>query len=126
VRALSLVTTAPVRLGDTLLPEGAHLLILFASANDDETVFECPRQFDATRTNIRKSMTFGAGVHLCLGVSLARMQLLVAAKQTAKRLKGLSLAIPIEEIRYIPNAALLAMERLPLVFTAPSNDGAVR
>jgi cytochrome P450 len=126
VRALSRVTTASVRLGDTLLPEGAHLLILFASANDDETVFECPRQFDATRTNIRKSMTFGAGVHLCLGVSLARMQLLVAAKQTANRLKDLSLAIPIEEIRYIPNAALLAIERLPLVFTAPSNDGAVR
>jgi hypothetical protein len=57
---------------------------------------------------------------------LARMQLLVAAKQTANRLKDLSLAIPIEEIRYIPNAALLAIERLPLVFTAPSNDGAVR
>jgi cytochrome P450 len=126
VRALSRVTTASVRLGDTLLPKGAHLLILFASANDDETVFECPRKFDATRANLRKSMTFGAGVHLCLGVSLARMQLLVAAKQTAKRLKDLSIAIPIEEIRYIPNAALLAMERLPLVFTAPPNDGAGR
>jgi cytochrome P450 len=61
-------------------------------------------------------MTFGAGVHLCLGVSLARMQLLVAARQTAKRLKDLKLAIPVEEIRYIPNAALLAMERLPLTF----------
>lgn len=126
VRALSRVTTASVTLGDTLLPEGAHLLILFASANDDETVFECPRQFDANRANIHKSMTFGAGVHLCLGVSLARMQLLVAAKQTARRLRGLSLAIPTEEIRYIPNAALLAMERLPLVFTTPSKDGAAQ
>jgi len=105
------------------LPKGAHLLVLFASANDDESVFECPRQFDPSRSNIRKSMTFGAGVHLCLGVSLARMQLLVAAKQTAKRLPNLSLAIPVEDIRYIPNAALLAMERLPLTFTpAPGGD----
>ncbi|WP_155763496.1 cytochrome P450 [Mycobacterium asiaticum] len=117
VRALSRVTTDSVTLGETELPKGAHLLVLFASANDDESVFACPREFDPTRTNIRKSMTFGAGVHVCLGVSLARMQLLVAAQQTARRLRNLSLAIPVEEIRYIPNAALLAMESLPLTFT---------
>lgn len=120
VRALSRVTTEPVTLGGEDLPEGAHLLILFASANDDESVFGCPREFDPSRNNIRKSMTFGAGVHLCLGVSLARMQLLVAARQTARRLKDLALTIPPEDIRYLPNAALLAMERLPLSFTSPS------
>jgi len=126
VRALSRVTTKPVTLGDTPLPEGAHLLILFASANDDEAVFECPRQFDASRINIRKSLTFGAGAHLCLGISLARMQLLVAAKQTARRMKNISLAIPIEDIRYLPNAALLAMERLPLRFAPQTAEGLSR
>jgi cytochrome P450 len=126
VRALSRVTTKPVTLGDTPLPEGAHLLILFASANDDEAVFECPRQFDASRINIRKSLTFGAGAHLCLGISLARMQLLVAAKQTARRMKNISLAIPIEDIRYLPNAALLAMERLPLRFAPLAVEGLSR
>jgi len=126
VRALSRVTTKPVTLGDTPLPEGAHLLVLFASANDDEAVFECPRQFDASRINIRKSLTFGAGAHLCLGISLARMQLLVAAKQTAGRMKNISLAIPIEDIRYLPNAALLAMERLPLRFAPQTTDGLSR
>ena len=120
---LSRVTTAPVTLGGSALPEGAHLLILFASANDGESVFECPRKFDAGRINIRKSMTFGAGVHLCLGIALARMQLLVAARQTAKRLKGLDLGIPIEDVRYIPNAALLAMERLPLTFAPRPKEG---
>jgi len=117
VRALSRVTTAPVNLGGVELPEGAHLLILFASANDDESVFECPRQFDTSRINLRKSMTFGAGTHLCLGIALARMQLLVAARQTALRLPELRLGIPVEDIRYLPNAALLAMESLPLTFT---------
>ncbi|OBG27804.1 hypothetical protein A5672_04910 [Mycobacterium alsense] len=126
VRALSRVTTQPVTLGDTPLPDGAHLLILFASANDDEAVFECPRQFDASRINIRKSLTFGAGAHLCLGISLARMQLLVAAKQTARRMKNISLAIPIEDIRYLPNAALLAMERLPLRFAPQTAEGLSR
>jgi len=117
VRALSRVTTTPVNLGGAELPEGAHLLILFASANDDESVFECPRQFDTSRINLRKSMTFGAGTHLCLGIALARMQLLVAARQTALRLPELRLGIPVEDIRYLPNAALLAMESLPLTFT---------
>ncbi len=123
VRALSRVTTESVTLGDTPLPEGAHLLILFASANDDEEVFDCPRQFNAGRTNIRKSLTFGAGVHLCLGIALARMQLLVAARQTARRLRDLSLAIPEEDIRYLPNAALLAMESLPLHFAEQNTEG---
>ena len=122
VRALSRVTTESVTLGGTPLPEGAHLLILFASANDDEAVFECPRQFDSSRINIRKSLTFGAGVHLCLGIALARMQLLVAARQTARRVRNISLAIPIEEIRYLPNAALLAMERLPLTFATHATE----
>lgn len=126
VRALSRVTTKPVTLGDTPLPEGAHLLILFASANDDEAVFECPRQFEASRVNIRKSLTFGAGAHLCLGISLARMQLLVAARQTARRMKNISLAIPIDDIRYLPNAALLAMERLPLRFAPQTAEGLSR
>lgn len=117
VRALSRVTTAATELGGTQLPEGSHLLILFASANDDDTVFGCPRDFDPARTNIRRSLTFGGGVHLCLGIALARMQLLVAARQTARRMKHLSLAIPAEDIRYLPNAALLAMESLPLSFT---------
>ena len=122
VRALSRVTTESVTLGGIPLPEGAHLLILFASANDDEAVFECPRQFDSSRINIRKSLTFGAGVHLCLGIALARMQLLVAARQTARRVRNISLAIPIEEIRYLPNAALLAMERLPLTFATHATE----
>lgn len=126
VRALSRVTTKPVTLGDTPLPEGAHLLVLFASANDDEAVFECPRQFEASRINIRKSLTFGAGAHLCLGISLARMQLLVAARQTARRMKNISLAIPMQDIRYLPNAALLAMERLPLRFVPHTTEGLSR
>lgn len=118
VRAMSRITTKPVELGGTQLPEGAHLLLLFASGNDDETVFPQPRSFDVGRRNLMKNMTFGAGSHLCLGISLARMQLRVAARRVASRMKELSLAVPAEEIRFVPNVALLAMERLPLRFAA--------
>jgi cytochrome P450 len=116
VRAMSRVATRPVTLGGNELPEGAHLLLLFASGNDDEAVFQEPRTFDADRPGLSKSMTFGAGDHLCLGISLARMQLRIAAKKVAQRLKSLSLAVPASEIRFLPNMALLAMEELPLRF----------
>jgi cytochrome P450 len=118
VRAMSRMTTKAVELGGIMLPERAHLLLLFASGNDDEAVFQQPREFDVERKNLNRSMTFGAGVHLCLGISLARMQLRVAARKVAQRLKNLRLTVPAEEIQYNSNVALLAMESLPLGFTA--------
>jgi cytochrome P450 len=117
VRALSRVTTKEVELGGKTLPEGAHLLVLYASANDDEATFTCPRDFDMDRPNLGRHMSFGAGPHLCLGIALARMELRVACKQIAKRLKDIRLAIPVEAIRYQPTVATLTMERLPLTFT---------
>jgi cytochrome P450 len=47
-------------------------------------------------------MTFGVGVHWCLGIALARMQLRLAARKVAQRLDNIRLAIPVEDIRYIP------------------------
>jgi cytochrome P450 len=116
VRAMSRMTTRPVELGGKELPKDAHLLLLFASGNDDAAVFERPRAFDLERPNLSRSLSFGSGAHLCLGISLARMQLRVAARKAAQRLRDLQLAVPVADIRYVPNVALLAMESLPLTF----------
>jgi cytochrome P450 len=116
VRALSRMTTREVELGGRLLPEDAHLLVLYASANDDESVFRCPRDFDMDRPNLGKHMSFGSGSHLCLGLSLARMELRVASKQIARRLTDIRLAVPVEDIRFQPTVATLTVERLPLKF----------
>lgn len=66
VRAMSRMTTKPVELGGKHLPKGSHLLLLFASGNDDDAVFSCLRNFDRDRRNLNQSMTFGARIHLCL------------------------------------------------------------
>ncbi len=117
VRGLSRMTTREVELGGTLLPKGAHMLNLYASGNDDETVFECPRKFDMERPNIVRHVAFGGGVHRCVGLSLARMEIKVAAREFVKRLKDIKLEIPVEEIRYLPTVATRSIERLPLSFT---------
>lgn len=116
VRGLSRVTTREVELGGTRLPAGAMLFLLFASANDDESMFGSPRTFDMERANLGKHLTFGAGIHRCVGLSLARMEVKFAAREIACRLADIRLAIPVEEIRYIPSIIMLSMESLPLRF----------
>lgn len=116
VRGLSRMATKDVELGGTHLPKGAHMLILYASGNDDETKFACPRHFDPQRNNLGSSVTFGGGVHRCVGSALARMEIKVAARELIRRVKDIKLAVPVEEIRYLPTVATRSIEKLPITF----------
>ena len=117
VRALSRITTREVELNGTVLPKGAQVMVLFASGNDDETVFDSPRHFDMTRRNLGKHLAFGAGIHRCVGNSLARMEVKVAAREIVRHLKDIRLAVPKEELVYIPSVAMVMMKSLPLAFS---------
>jgi cytochrome P450 len=110
-------TMREVQLGSTVLPAYAQVCILFASANDDETQFSSPRSLDVRRPNISKHLTFGAGIHLCIGAALARMEIKVAAREIIKRLDNIRLAIPAAELTYLPTLATQTLERLPLTFS---------
>jgi cytochrome P450 len=116
VRGLAKMTTKEVELGGRTLPKDAHLLVLYASGNDDETQFACPRNFDLNRSNISKHVAFGVGVHRCVGASLSRMEIKVAAREIVRRIGDIQLAIPAEEIRYQPTVAVRSIEKLPLTF----------
>jgi cytochrome P450 len=111
------MTTREVEVGGKKLPAGARIMLLYASANDDEQVLDKPRDFDMNRRNIGKHLAFGAGIHLCVGIALARMEVKVGAREIAKRLKDIKLAIPAEDIRYVPTISVLSMESLPLTFS---------
>src|SRR4029077_11341083 len=117
VRGLFRVTTKEVEVGGTNLPKGAHLMIMFASGNDDPGVFECPRLFDPTRKNVIRHLSFGGGIHLCAGIALARMELRIIVREVVKRLKDIRLAIAPEEVRYIPSATVQGFDTLPLSFS---------
>jgi cytochrome P450 len=106
-----------VELSGTVIPAGAQVCIMYASANYDEAIFPCPEQLDVNRGNIGKNITFGAGIHRCVGAALARMEVKVAAREIIKRLDNIRLAIPVEEISYLPTIATHTVERLPLTFT---------
>lgn len=66
-------TTQTVDIAGTTIPEGAIVLPMFASANRDERKFTDPDRFDVSH-NTEGHLGFGAGVHLCLGAPLARLE----------------------------------------------------
>lgn len=59
--------------GDAVIPAGARVLLLFGAANRDPRQFEDPDEFRVTR-NPTGHLSFGSGVHLCLGAQLARLE----------------------------------------------------
>ncbi len=78
------VVTREVEWHGTRLPEGSTLLLLNGSANRDEREFEEPDRLDVTRKNIRH-LSFGLGIHFCLGASLARLEGCVALEEVLAR-----------------------------------------
>jgi cytochrome P450 len=115
-RALSRVTTRDVELGGTPIPADSQVLIMFASANHDRRQFPDPDAFDLDRPNLIGHVTFGAGIHRCVGLALARMEMAVVAREVSRRL-DIRLAIPAEQITYIPSTSNHSMQRLPLRYT---------
>ena len=86
------VTTAATRVGETDLPEGANILLLLGSANRDEHVFAEPDRVDLQRENARSHLSFGHGIHFCLGASLARLEIQTVLEELTSRLPGLRLS----------------------------------
>jgi cytochrome P450 len=115
-RALSRVTTRAVELGGKLIPEDAQVLIIFASANHDERQFPDAEAFDLNRGNLASHVTFGAGIHRCVGLALARMEMAVVAREVCRRFRDLRLAIPPEELAYLPSVSNHSLQRLPLAY----------
>ncbi len=106
-----------VELGGTSIPAGSQLCVMYASANDDDAKFPDPRQLDIERPNVGASITFGSGIHKCVGMSLARMEIKLAAQELIRRLDNIKLAVPVEELTYLPTLATQTIESLPLTFT---------
>ena len=83
---------ADATVGGVALPKGANLLLLLGSANRDESVFADPEVLDVNRTNARNHLSFGYGIHFCLGQQLAKMEFAIAMRELGRRLPSLRLA----------------------------------
>jgi cytochrome P450 len=116
VRALSRMALKDVEVGGTMIPKGAHMLLVYDSGNDDETFFPEPRKFDMSRPNLGRHVGFGGGPHRCVGIALARMEIKLAAQEVARQMKNIKLAIPESEITYLKTVATHTIESLPITY----------
>jgi len=74
-----------VELGGKKIRKGDKVLMWYTSGNRDEEVFERPDDFIVDRRNARNHLSFGFGIHRCLGLRLAEMQLRVLWQEIMKR-----------------------------------------
>jgi cytochrome P450 len=98
----------PVELHGVEIPKGAELGLLFGSANHDPSVFRDPDAMDLTR-DPNPHLSFGAGVHFCLGAPLARIELQTSFAAMLDRFPRLQ---PVEEPRWKPNYIIRGLESL--------------
>ena len=112
------VTTRPVEVGGVALPAGARVLIALGSANRDGEVFERPDEVNLDRRNAREHLSFGFGIHFCLGATLARMEVRTALEVLAERLPGLRLTEG-QELDFRPNLSFRGPTRLLVEWDEP-------
>jgi len=74
------------------VPAGGKILVLIASANRDQGICEHADTFDIAHKTAEPNLGFGWGPHLCVGATLARVDVEVALQVLAERLPGLRLA----------------------------------
>jgi cytochrome P450 len=80
-----------------LFPKGTFMSTSMATGNFDSSVFPTPEKFDITREPVgQPHLSFGAGIHYCLGASLARAELQEAFVLLAQRMPNLALNGPVE------------------------------
>lgn len=99
------------------LQRGSTVFLMWASAGQDEASFENPMQFDLDRPNKRAHITFGMGVHHCLGSFLARAELTAAVRRWIAEFEKVELAVSEEQVRYDPVFGFHSLSDLPLKIT---------
>ena len=126
IKNMARTATHDVELGGARIGKGQELLLLYASANRDEAVFEDPESFDITR-NPNPHMAFGFGAPFCLGNQLARLELRVMVERVLARMPDLRLGVDRAALRRRPANFISGIEEMPVAFTpsAPVRAGPV-
>jgi cytochrome P450 len=110
---LSRIATADVEIGGQLVRAGEGVLLSLNSGNRDEEAFERPDVLDLTRS-APAHLAFGAGIHRCLGVPLAVLELEVVLAGLVERLPGLQLAVPLEQLSFRHDMLTYGVRALPV------------
>jgi cytochrome P450 len=111
---------AAVDLGGRRLERGEAVFLMAGSANRDSAQFADPDTLDLSRKPNRH-LTFGHGIHFCLGAPLARLEASIAFTSLLRRFPQIELAT--KRVDYHPNIAFRGLKSLPVVVSAAGRGG---
>lgn len=103
-------TTRAIDVEAFSLPADVRVLLMFGSANRDERHYDDPDRFDVTRP-VGDHLAFGHGVHLCVGMNLARLEVHALLGALARRVRRFE---PLGEPRWMVNSTLHGLAALPV------------
>jgi len=101
-----------IEFGGKTIPPGHTVITMLAGANRDPEIFDNPQSFDITRTDTQV-LSFGSGIHYCLGASLARLEGQVVLERLLDRFDTWTL---VEEPTWRPQIVIRGVERLDVGF----------
>jgi cytochrome P450 len=104
--------TADVDIADTTIPRSATVIALLGSANRDPEMFDDPDHFNPARANA-EHLSFGHGVHFCLGAALACLEARVALEELLARTTVLA---PEGDAERVTSITFRGPTKLPLRF----------
>jgi len=110
-------TAEEVTYGGCTIPAGEQVLVVISSANRDAARFDDPDRLDLDRRGNRH-VAFGAGIHYCLGASLARIEGEIALRTLFERAERIELAQTPDTLRWRIGPLVRGLEALPLRLTA--------
>lgn len=113
---LTRVATEDIDIDGTVISEGDGVFFMTSLINRDTDVYERPDSLDWHRGAVRDHVSFGFGVHQCLGQNVARAILESALGALIERLPGLRLAAEATEIPFKPGAAIQGLITLPVAW----------
>jgi cytochrome P450 family 142 subfamily A polypeptide 1 len=122
IQNMQRVVRRPARIRDHEFREGDRLLLEYGAANRDPHVFDRPHEFDAARDPNDHVAFGGYGHHICLGKSLARLELRVMFEELLRRLPDLEPTDSAPPPRRKSNF-IVGYERLPVRFTPSAPVG---
>ncbi|MCA2318144.1 cytochrome P450 [Mycobacterium intracellulare] len=98
-------------LGGVAVPADSHLLLMWGAANRDPAHFEAPNEFRLDRAATKSHMSFGKGVHFCVGAALARLEAHIVLRMLLERTTWIDAA---EVGEWLPSILVRRRERLRL------------
>jgi cytochrome P450 family 142 subfamily A polypeptide 1 len=122
VKNMARTITADTEFHGTQLHQGEKMMLMFESANFDDTVFGDPDNFNIKR-DPNSHLAFGFGTHFCLGNQLARVELINMTRRVLQRLPDLQLADG-AELPLRPANFVSGLEQMPVTFTPTKPLGA--